>query len=95
MPDVTTGQTIESVLQEQRLFAPPAELAASARIGSLDAYRALCSKAESDPDGFWGDLARSELHWFEPFDSVLDWSDPPFANWFAGGTTNLSFNCLD
>ena len=95
MPDATTGPTIESVLQEQRLFAPPAELAASARIGSLDAYRALCSKAESDPDAFWGDLARSELHWFEPFDSVLDWSDPPFAKWFAGGSTNLSFNCLD
>ena len=95
MPDATTGPTIESVLQEQRLFAPPAELAASARIGSLDAYRALCSKAELDPDAFWGDLARSELHWFEPFDSVLDWSDPPFAKWFAGGTTNLSFNCLD
>ncbi|MCP9821106.1 acetate--CoA ligase [Cyanobium sp. L1E-Cus] len=95
MPDATTGPTIESVLQEQRLFAPPAELAASARIGSLDEYRALCSKAESDPDAFWGDLARSELHWFEPFDSVLDWSDPPFAKWFEGGTTNLSFNCLD
>ena len=95
MPDAITGPTIESVLQEQRLFAPPAELAASARIGSLDAYRALCGKAESDPDGFWGDLARSELHWFEPFDSVLDWSDPPFARWFTGGTTNLSFNCLD
>ena len=95
MPDASTGPTIESVLQEQRLFAPPAELAASARIGSLDAYRALCGKAESDPDGFWGDLARSELHWFEPFDSVLDWSDPPFARWFTGGTTNLSFNCLD
>ncbi len=95
MPDATTGPTIESVLQEQRLFAPPAELAASARIGSLDAYRALCSKADRDPDAFWGDLARSELHWFEPFDSVLDWSNPPFAKWFAGGTTNLSFNCLD
>jgi len=95
MPDATTGPTIESVLQEQRIFAPPAELAASARIGSLAAYRALCSKADSDPDGFWGDLARSQLHWFEPFDSVLDWSDPPFARWFGGGTTNLSFNCLD
>jgi acetyl-CoA synthetase len=95
MPDATTGPTIESVLQEQRIFAPPAGLAASARIGSLAAYRALCSKADSDPDGFWGDLARSQLHWFEPFDSVLDWSDPPFARWFGGGTTNLSFNCLD
>jgi acetyl-CoA synthetase len=87
--------TIESVLQEQRLFPPPAELAAAARIGSLEAYRALCAQAEADPDAFWGDLARSELHWFEPFHTVLDWSNPPFARWFEGGTTNLSFNCLD
>ena len=64
MPDATTGSTIESVLQEQRLFAPPEALAASARIGSLEAYQALCSQAEAYPNGFWGDLARSELHWF-------------------------------
>jgi acetyl-CoA synthetase len=95
MSEATTGATIESVLQEGRLFAPPPELVAGARIGSLQAYRDLCAKAESDPDGFWGDLARSELHWFESFHTVLDWSNPPFARWFEGGTTNLSFNCLD
>ncbi|MFN9630212.1 MAG: acetate--CoA ligase [Cyanobacteriota bacterium] len=91
MPEVT----IESVLQEQRLFAPPEALAAHARIGSMEAYRALAAKAEADPEAFWGDLARQELHWFEPFHTVLDWSSPPFARWFEGGTTNLSFNCLD
>jgi acetyl-CoA synthetase len=89
------AHTIESVLQEDRLFAPPAELAAGARIGSMEAYRALCAQAEADPEGFWGDLAREQLHWFEPFHTVLDWSNPPFAKWFEGGTTNLSFNCLD
>jgi acetyl-CoA synthetase len=52
MSDVTTGATIESGLQEQRLFPPPQALSDSARIGSLEAYRALCSKAEADPDGF-------------------------------------------
>ena len=87
--------TIESVLQEQRLFPPPADLAARAAIGSMDAYRALCERAEVDPDGFWGEQARSQLHWFEPFHTVLDWSHPPFARWFEGGTTNLSVNCLD
>jgi acetyl-CoA synthetase len=69
--------TIESVLQEQRLFAPPETLAAQARIGSMEAYRALAAKAEADPDAFWGEFARSELHWFEPFHTVLDWSQPP------------------
>ena len=87
--------TIESVLQEQRVFEPPAALAAGAAIGSLEAYRQLAAQAEQDPDQFWGEAARRELHWFEPFHTVLDWSNPPFARWFEGGTTNLSFNCLD
>ena len=36
----------------------------------------------------------SELHWFEPFQKVLQW-DEPFAHWFVGGKTNISYNCLD
>jgi acetyl-CoA synthetase len=87
--------TIESVLQEARTFDPPAELAAQARIGSLAAYRELAQRAEADPDAFWGEQARQQLHWFEPFHTVLDWSQAPFARWFEGGTTNLSHNCLD
>ena len=95
-PAVTDAKTtIESVLQEQRVFDPPADVAAQARIGSLEAYRALADAAKSDPDQFWGDAARRELHWFEPFHTVLNWSDAPFARWFEGGTTNLSYNCLD
>jgi acetyl-CoA synthetase len=87
--------TIESVLHEQRTFEPPAELAERARIGSMAAYRELVAWAEADPDAFWGEQARSQLHWFEPFHTVLDWSDAPFARWFEGGSTNLSYNCLD
>ncbi|QNI64231.1 acetate--CoA ligase [Synechococcus sp. A15-44] len=93
MTDANT--TIESVLQEQRVFEPPADTAAKARIGSLEAYRAMADAAKNDPDAFWGEAARRELHWFEPFHTVLDWSNPPFARWFEGGTTNLSYNCLD
>ena len=48
--------TIESVLQEQRVFDPPAEVSAQARIGSLEAYRALADAAKSDPDRFWETL---------------------------------------
>ena len=53
--------TIESVLQEQRVFEPPASLAATARINSMAAYRDLAVRAESDPDGFWGEMARQHL----------------------------------
>ena len=86
---------IESVLQEERVFPPDPAMAAKARVNSLEAYRRLAEEARSNPEGFWGEAARRELHWFKPFESVLDWSDPPFARWFEGGLTNLSFNCLD
>ncbi len=43
---------------------------------------------------FWADIAREELHWFKPFDQALIWNEP-VAQWFAGGKTNVSYNCLD
>ncbi|HYG99603.1 MAG TPA: acetate--CoA ligase [Terriglobales bacterium] len=86
-------QNIDSVLQEQRLFQPPAEFSTQAHIKSLDEYEAMYRKAEADPEGFWGEIAK-ELHWFRPWNKVLEW-DAPWARWFAGGETNISYNCLD
>jgi acetyl-CoA synthetase len=87
MPD------IESVLHENRTFAPPAEFAKRARIGSLDEYNKLYARAAEDPEGFWGEVA-SDLHWFEPWTRVRDWKLPD-ARWFDGAKTNLAYNCLD
>ena len=49
---------IESVLVENRVFEPSAQLVKSARISGMDAYKALCAEAERDFTGFWGRLAR-------------------------------------
>jgi acetyl-CoA synthetase len=84
---------VDTVMQEARLFPPPPEFAAKARIKSLAEYEALWQEAARDLEKFWGNLA-TELHWFEPFTRVLQW-DEPFAKWFVGGKTNASFNCLD
>lgn len=86
--------TIESILQEQRLFPPPADLAAQAEIKSAEEYEQLYAKAEADPQAFWAELAEQELDWFEKWDTVLDWQ-PPFAKWFVGGKLNITYNCLD
>jgi acetyl-CoA synthetase len=86
--------TIESILQEKRLFSPSPEFSAKAQIKSLDEYQQLYDKAKADPQTFWADLAESELHWFQKWDTVLDWQ-PPFAKWFVGGKINISYNCLD
>jgi acetyl-CoA synthetase len=87
--------TIESILQENRSFPPSADFSQKAHIKSLDDYKQLYEKAKADPTGFWAELAQRELHWFQPWQSVLDWSNPPFAKWFDGGKINLSYNCLD
>jgi len=93
MPQSNHGQ-IDTVMRESRLFRPPAEFAARARIKSLDEYESLWREAADDPELFWGQLGREELHWFEPFKKTLVWNEP-FAEWFAGGKTNASYNCLD
>ena len=85
---------IESILQENRTFTPPAEFSEQAHIKSLEQYNELYEKAKNDPEGFWGELAEQELEWFEPWEKVLDWQ-PPFAKWFVGGKLNISHNCLD
>jgi acetyl-CoA synthetase len=89
-----SNPTIESILNEKRLFQPPAELAVQAQFKNFSDYEQLYAKAKADPAAFWAELAQQELHWFKPWDKVLDWQ-PPFAKWFEGGKINISYNCLD
>lgn len=85
---------IDTVMHEDRLFPPSPEFADQAIIGSIEQYQAMWDEAAGDIEAFWGQLAKEELHWFKPFDQILDWQ-PPLAKWFVGGTTNVSYNCLD
>jgi acetyl-CoA synthetase len=84
---------VASVMNEVRVFPPPAEFSQKARIGSLDDYRKLYAAAADDPDAFWHERAMA-LPWMEPYTKVLDWQ-PPVAKWFVGGQTNASAACLD
>jgi acetyl-CoA synthetase len=86
--------TIESILQEKRLFHPSSEFSQNAHIKSMADYQRLYNTAKADPQQFWADLAGTELEWFQKWDTVLDWK-PPFAKWFVGGKINISYNCLD
>ena len=86
--------TIESILQEKRLFPPTSDFSQNAHIKSLADYQRLYDKAKADPQQFWAELAESELHWVQKWDTVLDWQ-PPFAKWFVNGKINISYNCLD
>jgi acetyl-CoA synthetase len=83
------SETLENLLQENRQFPPPDALAASANVTA-----AAYDEAAADRLGFWETQAR-RLSWATPWESVLDWSNPPFAKWFVGGKLNVAYNCLD
>jgi acetyl-CoA synthetase len=87
--------SIESVLQENRVFAPADAFVKQANISGMAAYQALCAEAERDFTGFWGRLANEHILWRKPFSEVLDESNAPFFKWFSDGELNASYNCLD
>jgi acetyl-CoA synthetase len=90
---MSSSDHIQSVLKEQRVFPPPAEFTAQANVPGLAELDRLTAEAQAAPEEFWARIA-GELHWFAPWQRVLEWT-PPFAKWFVGGKTNLSYNCLD
>ena len=87
-------KSIESVLNEERLFPPPKEFSKNAHVSSLAEYQKLYRESIDDPEKFWGKRAEEELVWFQPWKKVLEWQEP-FAKWFVGGQTNVCYNCLD
>jgi acetyl-CoA synthetase len=87
MPD------IESLLREKRVFEPSKAFAKQANWSAKDvaAHRKLGAKS---PERFWAQMAKEHVTWFKPWRKVLDWK-PPYAKWFVGAQTNVSYNCLD
>ena len=79
----------DALLQEDRVFEPPAEFAAQANANDPGIYE----EADRDHEGFWAKFA-SELEWSRPWDTVCEWT-PPTVKWFLGGQINASVNCVD
>lgn len=68
---------------------PSAEFVAQANV-----TESQFAEAAADPLAFWAEQAQ-RLDWETPFTEVLDWSNPPFAKWFADGKLNVAYNCVD
>ena len=84
-----TDDALDNLLHEDRRFTPPADLAANANV-TAEMY----AEAEADFEGFWAKQGK-RLSWQTEPTQVLDWSNPPFAKWYADGTLNAAYNCLD
>jgi acetyl-CoA synthetase len=76
--------------EEVEAYPPSAEFRAQANVNDPAVYW----HAAQDPEAYWAERAR-QLKWSKPFTEILDWSNPPFARWFADGELNVAANCLD
>ncbi len=85
-----TSDALENLMREERSFPPTAEF-----IDTANDTGQLAEAAAADRVEFWADQARGLVSWDTPFTEVLDWTNPPFAKWFADGELNLAYNCVD
>ena len=82
--------TIDALLDEQRVFAPSAETRARALVTDTSLY----DEARRDDEGFWARQAAALIDWDQEWETICEW-DLPFSKWFVGGRLNVSHNCLD
>jgi acetyl-CoA synthetase len=83
------SESIEALLDEQRVFEPPPTFREHAIVADREPY----DRAEADHEAFWAEQAE-RLTWFRRWETVMDWN-PPWVKWFVGGRLNVSYNCLD
>lgn len=83
------SHTIDTLLDESRLFPAPEAFARDANANDPSIYE----EAIRDPLAFWESWAK-KLDWFQPWQTTLEWN-PPHAKWFIGGKLNACHNCLD
>ncbi|MCB1035665.1 MAG: acetyl-coenzyme A synthetase, partial [Acidobacteria bacterium] len=71
------------------------KIAESAHVASLEAYQDLYRRSIEDPDGFWGEAAKS-LDWFHPPAATGTWDYHEVeVTWFPAGRLNACYNCVD
>jgi acetyl-CoA synthetase len=85
-----SNTSIDSLLHEERRFPPTAAFRTNA-VATSELY----AEAKADRLEFWAKQSRQLLHWHKDFSQTLDWSNAPFAKWFADGELNVAYNCLD
>lgn len=80
----------EVLLKVEEKYYPPKHIVEGAWVKD---YESLYKESIQDREGFWAKVAQ-ELHWFKPWQKVLEWNYP-YAKWFVGAKTNICYNCLD
>ncbi len=81
-------------MADSNVYPPGPDFVRGAHVKGMEGYRELYRRAAENPEEFWGALAEQELFWFKKWHHVFEWN-PPDVKWFAGGQTNVCYNCVD
>jgi acetyl-CoA synthetase len=81
------------------VYDPNAAFQDRAHINGMEAYRQEYQRSIADPEAFWAEKAE-EFHWYKKWDTVRSYNydmdqGPISIEWFAGGKTNIVYNCID
>ena len=60
----------------------------------MGVYADFHQRSVTERDAFWAEQS-ALIDWQTPPQQICDYSHPPFARWFVGGTTNLCHNAVD
>ena len=63
-------------------------------IKDFDEYKSMYADSINDPKKFFGEMARENLDWIEPFTQITNGNFAD-ATWFEDGKLNISANCID
>jgi acetyl-CoA synthetase len=93
------GQSISSLMTENRKFPAPDSVKKNAYVKTFDEYQKMWEQSINDPDAFWMKQAEM-LTWYKKPTKSLEyvWSTKNreiHHTWFADGELNVSVNCLD
>ncbi|MFH1152330.1 MAG: acetate--CoA ligase [Pseudomonadota bacterium] len=80
-------------------FHAPEKYRQNAWVKNMEEYSRMYRLSIEEPGEFWADMAR-QFHWEKPWDTVRDYNyhlsrGPVHIQWFKGGKTNITYNCLD
>ena len=76
-----------------KTYQPPKNLI-NPYIADLDQYASMYQESIEDPTTFFGNAARENLSWIEPFTKVHN-NNFLEAQWFEGRKLNVAYNCID
>ena len=65
-------------------------------INTTNKYTESYNKSISEPEKFWGELAKNNFSWYEYWSKVLEWDfKKAKIEWFKHAKLNITVNCID